>query len=46
MSLSLFLQATFNALPETGTDLSDGALLIGGDGRHYNDVAIQVRLEG
>ena len=46
MSLFLFVQATFNALPETGTDLSDGALLIGGDGRYYNDVAIQVRWKG
>lgn len=37
-----FVQATFNALPVTGTDLTDGALLLGGDGRYYNDVAIQV----
>ena len=37
-----FVQATFNALPEYGTDLSEGALLLGGDGRFYNDVAIQV----
>lgn len=37
-----FVQATFNALPENGTDLTDGALLLGGDGRYYNDVAIQV----
>lgn len=37
-----FVQSTFNALPAYGTDLSDGALLIGGDGRFYNDVAIQV----
>lgn len=37
-----FVQATFNALPANGTDLLDGALLIGGDGRYYNDVAIQV----
>lgn len=37
-----FVQATFNALPTCGTDLSDGALLLGGDGRFYNDVAIQV----
>mmetsp|Transcript_10483 Transcript_10483/g.14465 ORF Transcript_10483/g.14465 Transcript_10483/m.14465 type:complete len:1069 (+) Transcript_10483:63-3269(+) len=36
-----FVQATFNALVATGTDLSDGALLLGGDGRYYNDVAIQ-----
>jgi phosphoglucomutase len=37
-----FVQATFNALPACGTDLSDGALLLGGDGRFYNDVAIQI----
>lgn len=37
-----FVQATFNALPDSGTDLTDGALLLGGDGRYYNDVAIQV----
>jgi phosphoglucomutase len=37
-----FVQATFNALPMYGTDLADGALLLGGDGRYYNDVAIQV----
>jgi phosphoglucomutase len=36
-----FVQSTFNALVSTGTDLSDGSLLIGGDGRYYNDVAIQ-----
>ena len=37
-----FVQSTFNALPACGTDLTDGALLLGGDGRFYNDVAIQV----
>lgn len=37
-----FVQATFNALEATGTDLGDGALLLGGDGRFYNDTAIQV----
>lgn len=37
-----FVQSTFNALPACGTDLTDGALLLGGDGRYYNDVAIQV----
>lgn len=37
-----FVQATFNALKDMGTDLADGSLLIGGDGRFYNDVAIQV----
>lgn len=37
-----FVQATFNALAVSGTDVTDGALLVGGDGRYYNDVAIQV----
>jgi phosphoglucomutase len=37
-----FVQATFNALPEYGTDLGCGGLLLGGDGRYYNDTAIQV----
>jgi len=37
-----FVQSSFNALPEAGTDVSDGSLLLGGDGRFYNDVAIQV----
>lgn len=40
-----FVQATFNALPANGTDLTDGALLLGGDGRYYNDVAIQVIIQ-
>lgn len=37
-----FVQATINALSANGTDVADGALLVGGDGRYYNDVAIQV----
>eukprot|EP01041_Mallomonas_annulata_P007567 gene7567-15514_t len=38
-----FVQSTFNALLSSpGTELSDGALVVGGDGRYYNDVAIQV----
>ncbi len=37
-----FVQATFDALVEEGVDVSDGSLLIGGDGRYYNDVATQV----
>ena len=37
-----FVQSTFNALPEAGTDVTDGALLIGGDGRFYNPEATQV----
>eukprot|EP00595_Chromulina_sp_UTEXLB2642_P000226 CAMPEP_0196761712 /NCGR_PEP_ID=MMETSP1095-20130614/1014_1 /TAXON_ID=96789 ORGANISM="Chromulina nebulosa, Strain UTEXLB2642" /NCGR_SAMPLE_ID=MMETSP1095 /ASSEMBLY_ACC=CAM_ASM_000446 /LENGTH=1067 /DNA_ID=CAMNT_0042111603 /DNA_START=38 /DNA_END=3241 /DNA_ORIENTATION=- len=37
-----FVQSTFNALKDNGTDVTDGALVIGGDGRYYNLVAIQV----
>eukprot|EP00602_Paraphysomonas_sp_CaronLab_P005290 CAMPEP_0185017350 /NCGR_PEP_ID=MMETSP1103-20130426/305_1 /TAXON_ID=36769 /ORGANISM="Paraphysomonas bandaiensis, Strain Caron Lab Isolate" /LENGTH=1067 /DNA_ID=CAMNT_0027546715 /DNA_START=48 /DNA_END=3251 /DNA_ORIENTATION=+ len=37
-----FVQATFNALIAADVDLSDGALLIGGDGRFHNDIATQV----
>ena len=37
-----FVQSTFDALSQEGVDVSDGALLIGGDGRYYNDVATQV----
>jgi phosphoglucomutase len=37
-----FVQATFTALAETGTDVSSGSLLIGGDGRYFNAEAIQI----
>lgn len=37
-----FVQATLNALSASGTDVTDGALLLGGDGRYYNEEAIQV----
>eukprot|EP00607_Mallomonas_marina_P006851 CAMPEP_0182427642 /NCGR_PEP_ID=MMETSP1167-20130531/18941_1 /TAXON_ID=2988 /ORGANISM="Mallomonas Sp, Strain CCMP3275" /LENGTH=1069 /DNA_ID=CAMNT_0024610023 /DNA_START=62 /DNA_END=3271 /DNA_ORIENTATION=- len=38
-----FVQATFNALLTVpGMELSDGALVVGGDGRYFNDKAIQV----
>ena len=36
-----FVQSTFNALTSYGSDVRDGSLLLGGDGRFYNDVAIQ-----
>lgn len=39
--LENFVQSTFNAIKATGTDVSEGTLLIGGDGRYYNDTAIQ-----
>lgn len=37
------LQAVFNALKDFGTDVTTGALVIGGDGRYFNPEAIQVR---
>ena len=37
-----FVQSTFNALIASGVDLSDGSLLIGGDGRYFNKEAIQI----
>lgn len=40
--LENFVQATFNALQANGTDVSSGALVVGGDGRYFNDTAIQV----
>lgn len=39
--LNNFVQCTFDALASTGTDVSGGTLIIGGDGRYFNDVAIQ-----
>jgi len=41
--LHSFVQSTFNALLSTpGMELSDGALVLGGDGRYFNDRAIQI----
>jgi phosphoglucomutase len=39
--LNNFVQAAFDAIIASGTDLSEGSLLIGGDGRYYNPEAIQ-----
>lgn len=39
--LNNFVQSTFDALASVGTDVSQGTLVVGGDGRYYNDVAIQ-----
>jgi phosphoglucomutase len=38
--LENFVQSAFNAIKET-TNVSEGTLLIGGDGRYFNDKAIQ-----
>jgi phosphoglucomutase len=37
-----FIQSTFNALKALGVDVGEGSLLVGGDGRYYNDYAIQI----
>jgi phosphoglucomutase len=39
--LNNFVQSTFDAVKATGTDLSQGSLVIGGDGRYFNSEAIQ-----
>jgi len=39
--LNNFVQSTFDAIVSTGTDVSKGTLVIGGDGRYYNNEAIQ-----
>ena len=39
--LNNFVQATFDAVKASGTDVSTGTLLIGGDGRYFNPEAIQ-----
>ena len=39
--LNNFVQSTFDAIKTVGTDISEGTLLIGGDGRYFNDTAIQ-----
>ena len=39
--LNNFVQSAFDAIKASGTDLAEGSLLIGGDGRYYNPEAIQ-----
>jgi phosphoglucomutase len=43
--LNNFVQATFDAIKESGVNLSEGSLLIGGDGRYYNPEAIQTIIQ-
>lgn len=40
--LENFVQAVFDAVISGGTDVSEGTLVVGGDGRYYNDKAIQI----
>jgi len=39
--LENFVQSTFNAIRARGTNIVEGTLLIGGDGRYFNKEAIQ-----
>lgn len=39
--LQNFVQAAYDSIKESGTNLSEGSLLIGGDGRYYNTEATQ-----
>lgn len=39
--LNNFVQAVFDAVIAGGTNVAEGTLLVGGDGRYYNDRAIQ-----
>eukprot|EP00640_Fibrocapsa_japonica_P000745 CAMPEP_0113934004 /NCGR_PEP_ID=MMETSP1339-20121228/1341_1 /TAXON_ID=94617 /ORGANISM="Fibrocapsa japonica" /LENGTH=611 /DNA_ID=CAMNT_0000935605 /DNA_START=72 /DNA_END=1907 /DNA_ORIENTATION=+ /assembly_acc=CAM_ASM_000762 len=43
--LANFVQCSFDAVKASGTDITRGALLVGGDGRYYNDVAIQTIIQ-
>lgn len=40
--LNNFVQAAFDAIKASGTDVSNGSLVIGGDGRYFNNDAIQI----
>mmetsp|Transcript_238 Transcript_238/g.512 ORF Transcript_238/g.512 Transcript_238/m.512 type:complete len:1057 (+) Transcript_238:128-3298(+) len=40
--LNNFVQSVFDAIIAGGTNVSDGTLVVGGDGRYFNDEAIQV----
>ncbi|KAL3924270.1 MAG: hypothetical protein SGILL_001150 [Bacillariaceae sp.] len=40
--LENFVQAAYDSIKESGTEVSEGSLLIGGDGRYYNQEAIQI----
>merc|ERR1719215_283607 len=40
--LNNFVQSALDAVKASNTDVSDGTLLIGGDGRYFNNEAIQI----
>jgi phosphoglucomutase len=39
--LENFVQSAYDSIKESGTNLGEGSLLIGGDGRYFNSDAIQ-----
>lgn len=39
--LNNFVQAAFDAVKQSGTDVTQGSLVVGGDGRYFNQEAIQ-----
>eukprot|EP00538_Stauroneis_constricta_P000295 CAMPEP_0119571500 /NCGR_PEP_ID=MMETSP1352-20130426/44153_1 /TAXON_ID=265584 /ORGANISM="Stauroneis constricta, Strain CCMP1120" /LENGTH=1057 /DNA_ID=CAMNT_0007621181 /DNA_START=46 /DNA_END=3219 /DNA_ORIENTATION=- len=43
--LENFVQSAFDAIKAGGTNLSEGSLVIGGDGRYFNDKAIQIIIQ-
>lgn len=43
--LNNFVQAVFDAVIAGGTNVAEGTLLVGGDGRYYNDRAIQTIIQ-
>jgi phosphoglucomutase len=43
--LNNFVQSTFDAVKATGTNVSQGSLVIGGDGRYFNPEAIQTIIQ-
>lgn len=43
--LNNFVQAAFDAIKASGTDISKGSLVIGGDGRYFNPEAIQILIQ-
>lgn len=43
--LQNFVQSAFDAVKASGTDVSEGSLVIGGDGRYFNPEAIQIILQ-
>ena len=43
--LNNFVQSVFDAVIASGTNVSEGTLIVGGDGRYFNDTAIQTIIQ-